>query len=87
MEVKYCSLCPYGKVKGPIWDKDLEEDVHEITCNMLHEVVYENMSWGELASKRASGEGWDTPPKNCPFKQSQDDVEEPENVIKPSSLI
>ena len=87
MEVKYCSLCPYGKIKGPIWDKDLEEDVHEITCNMLHEVVYENMSWSELASKSASGEGWDTPPNGlikCPFR---DEAEKPEDVIKPSSLI
>ena len=87
IDVEYCSKCPYGKVKGPIWDKDLEEDVYEITCNMLHEVVSENMSWNELASMCVSGEGWDTPPEKCPFRQSQDEVEKPEDVIKSSNLI
>lgn len=87
MEVKYCSLCPYGKVNGPIWNRDYEEDVYDIACNMCHEVVYENMSWSELASKCESGEGWDTPPEKCPFRQSQDGVEKPEDVIKRSNLI
>ena len=98
LDVEYCSKCPFGKVKGPIWDKDLEEDVYEITCNMLHEVVYENMSWGEVASKCASGKGWDTPPNCCPFPRNLTacrpdsaakpaDQEELSNKLKPSSLI
>lgn len=87
MEVNYCSLCPYCKVNGPIWNRDYQEDVYDIICNMLHETVYENLSWYETASKCESGKGWDTPPEKCPFNQSQDEVEKPEDVIKLSNLI
>lgn len=87
IDVEYCSKCPYGKVKGPVWDRELEEEIYEISCCKLHELVYDYMSWYEVASKCASGNGRDTPPEKCPFRQSQDEVEKPEDVIKSSNLI
>ena len=98
IDVEYCSKCPFGKVKGPIWDKDIEEDIYDIHCNMLHENVHESMHWSEVASECKSGKGFDTPPNSCPFPRNltacrPDSVaksisqEKLLNKIKPSSLI
>lgn len=96
IDVEYCSKCPFGKVNGPIWDKVLEEDVYDIHCCKLHELVHESMHWSEVASECKSGKGIDKPPKNCPFPSASPrsdsaakpaDQEELSNKLKPSSLI
>lgn len=66
--VNWCSLCPFGKVEGPIWDRSVQEEVSDVICKKLGKRVYEDLSWSECASQcKNHVNSIDCPPAECPF--------------------
>ena len=75
MKVEYCSLCPLASVRGPIWSRELEQEVFDVHCTKLNKPVYEDLHWTECASACKSHTGCDVPPRECPFHINPENME------------
>lgn len=69
-DVEFCSLCPFGKVSGPVWDHDSENEVYTVRCEKQNEkIVHDYLCWNECASRCSNCVGChDVPPASCPFQ-------------------
>ena len=70
--VEYCSLCPFGRVLGPVWDGDTE--VYQVRCEYSQRIVHDDLSWNEVAKKCSNPTNCgDTVPDDCPADCSKED--------------
>jgi len=66
-DIKHCSECPFGKVVGPYWNPDFDEDNYDVHCSKLEKKVHKEWAWNEIAAKNSKHTGMDKPPRECPF--------------------
>ena len=68
--VEFCSLCPFGKVSGPVWDSLMESEVYTVKCEKQNgKIVHDYLCWYECASQCDDCVGChDVPPVSCPFQ-------------------
>lgn len=66
-DIKHCSECPFGKVVGPYWNPDFDEEDYDVYCEKLEKKVHKEWAWNEIAAKNSKHTGMDKPPKECPF--------------------
>lgn len=69
-DVEFCSLCPFGKVTGPVWDPDAENEVYTVRCGKQNgKTIWDNLTWNECASRCTTRTNcFDIPPASCPFQ-------------------